>query len=65
MKPVRESQADWAEVFKVNFNSKTKYMLKVSTSPVQKGFALTHSFSDPSPIDRLPSVKKKCLGIVI
>jgi sodium/potassium-transporting ATPase subunit alpha len=30
LRPVRESQADWNEVFKVNFNSKTKFMLKVS-----------------------------------
>lgn len=29
LRPVKESQADWQEVFKVNFNSKTKFMLKV------------------------------------
>jgi len=29
IRPVKESQADWEEVFKMNFNSKTKYMMKV------------------------------------
>lgn len=28
-RPVAESQAEWAELFKVNFNSKTKFMLKL------------------------------------
>lgn len=32
LRPVKESQADWQEVFKVNFNSKTKFMLKVGTA---------------------------------
>ena len=29
IRSVKESQADWQEVFKMNFNSKTKYMMKV------------------------------------
>jgi len=29
IRPVKELQADWEEVFKMNFNSKTKYMMKV------------------------------------
>lgn len=31
LKPVSDSQGEWTELFKVNFNSKTKFMLKVST----------------------------------
>lgn len=30
IRPVQDSLADWQEVFKVNFSSKTKFMLKVS-----------------------------------
>jgi len=29
LKPVQESQAEWSEVAKVSFSSKTKFMLKV------------------------------------
>ena len=29
LRPVRESQMDWDELYKVNFNSKTKFMLKL------------------------------------
>jgi sodium/potassium-transporting ATPase subunit alpha len=29
IRPVKALQADWEEVFKMNFNSKTKYMMKV------------------------------------
>ncbi|KAK4685419.1 hypothetical protein P7C73_g4728, partial [Tremellales sp. Uapishka_1] len=29
LRPVNESNGDWEEVFKVNFNSKTKFMLKL------------------------------------
>jgi sodium/potassium-transporting ATPase subunit alpha len=29
LRPVAEAQADWTELFKVNFNSKTKFMLKL------------------------------------
>jgi len=29
LRPVHQSQAEWAEVFKINFNSKTKFMLKL------------------------------------
>ena len=29
LRPVAESQAEWTEEFKMNFNSKTKFMLKV------------------------------------
>jgi len=29
IRSVKESQADWQELFKMNFNSKTKYMMKV------------------------------------
>lgn len=30
MRPVQESRSIWEDVFKLNFNSKTKYMLKLS-----------------------------------
>jgi hypothetical protein len=30
IRPVKASQGEWQEVFKMNFNSKTKYMMKVS-----------------------------------
>lgn len=33
IRPVQDSKADWDEVFKQNFNSKTKYMVKVSSYP--------------------------------
>lgn len=39
IRPVQDSQMDWQEVFRVNFNSKTKYMLKVrlpSSAPDQE-----------------------------
>ncbi|WVQ67031.1 uncharacterized protein L199_005224 [Kwoniella botswanensis] len=29
LRPVKDSNSEWSEVFKVNFNSKTKYMLKL------------------------------------
>jgi sodium/potassium-transporting ATPase subunit alpha len=29
LRPVSESQAEWVEEYKVNFSSKTKFMLKV------------------------------------
>jgi hypothetical protein len=29
LKPVNQSRGEWHEMFKINFNSKTKYMLKV------------------------------------
>ncbi|OCF61244.1 hypothetical protein L486_00890 [Kwoniella mangroviensis CBS 10435] len=32
LRPVKKWNSEWSEVFKVNFNSKTKYMLKVSNS---------------------------------
>jgi sodium/potassium-transporting ATPase subunit alpha len=31
LRPVKESIAEWEEVFKVNFSSKTKFMLKVGS----------------------------------
>lgn len=33
LRPVAESLSEWEEVFVANFNSKTKFMLKVSTLP--------------------------------
>lgn len=41
IRPVRDSQADWQEVFKVNFNSKTKYMLKVCQLCLSRAMRLT------------------------
>ncbi|WWC71995.1 uncharacterized protein I206_105954 [Kwoniella pini CBS 10737] len=29
LRPVKESLSEWTEIFKINFNSKTKYMLKL------------------------------------
>ncbi len=36
LRPVKDSQADWVELFKVNFNSKTKFMLKASQTPMPR-----------------------------
>lgn len=62
IRPVHESQADWQEVFKVNFNFKTKYMLKASlnvfigmlgSNTVQLlRLAPTSSSTLPAPISR-------------
>lgn len=50
LRPVKESNADWNEVFKVNFNSKTKFMLKLlrvavsASSPLPAPIAATDNF---------------------
>ncbi len=36
LRPVKDSIADWTEVFKVNFNSKTKFMLKLLRANVAR-----------------------------
>ncbi|KAL1412745.1 hypothetical protein Q8F55_000492 [Vanrija albida] len=51
LRPVKESNADWNEVFKVNFNSKTKFMLKLlrvavsASSPLPPPIAPTETFT--------------------
>ncbi|TXT12929.1 hypothetical protein VHUM_01330 [Vanrija humicola] len=51
LRPVKESNADWTEVFKVNFNSKTKFMLKLlrvatsASSPLPAPIAPTDTFN--------------------
>ncbi|RSH91845.1 hypothetical protein EHS25_009215 [Saitozyma podzolica] len=49
LRPVKDSQADWTEVFKLNFNSKTKFMLKLLQ------LAPTTSKTMPAPISPLES----------
>jgi sodium/potassium-transporting ATPase subunit alpha len=37
VRPVKDSQADWQEMYKLNFSSKTKFMLKVSSTVTESG----------------------------
>jgi sodium/potassium-transporting ATPase subunit alpha len=44
LRPVKDSQADWTEVFKLNFNSKTKFMLKVSSAKCSREWLCVCAF---------------------
>lgn len=57
--PVQESNANWTEVYKVNFNSKTKYMLKLCR------LALSSSSLCPAPVTAYDNFDKESLVLMV